>query len=359
MSAAAPQRKLDPHMSSLLSKLLIQQFANKIVGQENATQSLIDIFEAYQAGFSDPRRPAGNLLFLGPTGTGKTHVVETFAENLLGKKEACLRIDCAEFQHSHEIAKLIGSPPGYLGHRETNPALTQERLNSCHTDKLKLSIVLFDEIEKASDALWALLLGIMDKATLTLGDNRVVNFSNTIIVLTSNLGAREMANRGIGFAKLSEEQDSSRLEQIALSAAKSKFTPEFMNRIQKVVTFRKLTRGQIAAILEIELLDITKRLDYANKLRPIGANERGVSIAVSPKAKHTLIAEGYDPAYGARHLKRAIERRVLQPISKLFNSGQVIHGDTVVVDDSGGTDFDFYVHDRQGVIPPIEGSKLI
>jgi ATP-dependent Clp protease ATP-binding subunit ClpA len=349
MTAAGATRRLDPNLSSNLSKLLVRQLSNRVVGQEKATQVLVDMFESYRAGFCDPRRPAGIALFLGPTGTGKTHVVETFADALLGTKLACLRIDCAEFQHSHEVAKLIGSPPGYLGHRETSPRLTQEALDKYHTDNLKLSVVLFDEVEKASDALWSLLLGIMDKATLTLGDNRTVDFSKTIIVMTSNLGAREMANRGIGYVDPDEVKDTTRLEQIAVSAAKSKFTPEFMNRIQSVVTFHALTEEQIKLILDIELFNLAERLDRANLERPLGSPTRAFVIETSPKAKRTLIVEGYDKTYGARHLKRAIERRLLQPLAKMFNSGQIGHGDRIIVDDTGGDLFDFYVHPRPSI----------
>src|SRR5919109_2475258 len=175
----------------------------KIVGQDQAIEKVAEIFQMFVAGLNPPGRPVGNLLFLGPTGTGKTRVVEAMAEAMFGDPHAGIKIDCAEFQHSHEIAKLIGSPPGYLGHRETHPLLTQESLNKCHTEKLKLSILLFDEIEKASDALWQLLLGILDKATLTLGDNRRVDLSQCIIIMTSNLGAGEMMNLadgGFGFA---------------------------------------------------------------------------------------------------------------------------------------------------------------
>ena len=188
----------------------------------------------------------GNLLFLGPTGSGKTRVVEAMAESLFGDAHACIKIDCAEFQHSHEIAKLIGSPPGYLGHRETHPLLTQEALNQWFTEKLKLSILLFDEIEKASDSLWQLLLGILDKATLTLGDNRRVDLSQCIIILTSNLGASEMTDLvdgGLGFAPKVVEVDASfddKIQRTAVEAARRKFTPEFMNRIDKTVVFKTL-----------------------------------------------------------------------------------------------------------------------
>src|SRR5512143_1608156 len=165
-----------------------------IVGQEEAIQQIVNLYQMYVAGMNSPDRPIGSFLFLGPTGSGKTRIVEATAESLLGNPRAVIKIDCAEFQHSHEIAKLIGSPPGYLGHRETHPLLSQEVLNQHHTETAKLSFVLFDEIEKASDALWNLLLGILDKATLTLGDNRRVDFSRALIFMTSNLGAAEMSS---------------------------------------------------------------------------------------------------------------------------------------------------------------------
>src|SRR5512143_2748867 len=154
-----------------------------IVGQEEAIQQIVNLYQMYVAGMNSPDRPIGSFLFLGPTGSGKTRIVEATAESLLGNPRAVIKIDCAEFQHSHEIAKLIGSPPGYLGHRETPPLLTQEAIDQYHTDKLKLTFLLFDEIEKANEALWQLLLGILDKANLTLGDNRRVDLSRTIVFM--------------------------------------------------------------------------------------------------------------------------------------------------------------------------------
>src|SRR5436189_1498696 len=195
---------LDPSLRSSDATDFEAGLRRKIVGQDVAVEKVTEIYQMFLAGLNPPGRPVGNLLFLGPTGSGKTRVVEAIAESLFGDPRACIKIDCAEFQHSHEIAKLIGSPPGYLGHRETHPLLTQEALNQWHTEKLKLSILLFDEIEKASDALWQLLLGILDKATLTLGDNRRVDLSQCIIIMTSNLGACEMSNLvdgGLGFAQ--------------------------------------------------------------------------------------------------------------------------------------------------------------
>ena len=194
---------LDPERKSPRAKEFEDKLSALIVGQERGVRRLSSLFQIYLAGMNNPSRPVGTMLFLGPTGSGKTRVVEAASEVLYGEPHTVVKIDCAEFQHSHEIAKLIGSPPGYLGHRETSPMLTQENLDKAHTDDTKLTFVLFDEIEKASDSLWQLLLGILDKATLTLGDNRRVDFSRTVVIMTSNLGAREMSDMisgGIGFA---------------------------------------------------------------------------------------------------------------------------------------------------------------
>src|SRR5437899_1629724 len=235
---------LDPTLRSTDAQNFELALRRKIVGQDSAIEKVAEIYQMFLAGLNAPSRPVGNFLFLGPTGSGKTRVVEAMAESLFGDPRAVVKIDCAEFQHSHEIAKLIGSPPGYLGHRETHPLLTQEALNQHHTDRLKLSLLLFDEIEKASDALWQLLLGILDKGTLTLGDNRRVDLSQCIIIMTSNLGAGEMTglvDGGMGFATHVTEVDSKLDEKIsrtAIDAARRKFTPEVMNRIDKVVGFK-------------------------------------------------------------------------------------------------------------------------
>src|SRR5205807_1069153 len=232
---------LDPNRRSSDAQDFETALRRKIVGQDPAVEKVVEIYQMFLAGLNAPSRPVGNLLFLGPTGSGKTRVVEAMAESIFGDAGACIKIDCAEFQHSHEIAKLIGSPPGYLGHRETHPLLTQEALDQWHTEKLKLSILLFDEIEKASDALWQLLLGILDKATLTLGDNRRVDLSQCIIIMTSNLGACEMSSLvqgSLGFAPKPNVLDASfdeKIDRTAVEAARRKFTPEFMNRIDKAV----------------------------------------------------------------------------------------------------------------------------
>ncbi len=308
------------------------QLRSKIIGQEEAVSQLVEIYQIVTAGMAVPGRPIANLLFLGPTGSGKTRLVEAAAEILFGDANAVVKVDCAEFQHSHEVSKLIGSPPGYIGHRETPPTLTQERLDAFHSDKNKLTLVLFDEIEKASDVLWQLLLGILDKATLTLGDNRKVDFSRSIIFMTSNLGASEMGrliSGGIGFAPVPPPEKlpdvDRKIYRVAVEAAKHKFSPEFMNRIDKVVVFRTLTKPQLAAILDIEIERVQRRILSTEPEHIFGFH-------CTSAAKEFLLREGTDPQYGARHLKRAIERHLVFPLSSLMSTKQVQAGDTVTVD---------------------------
>ncbi len=289
------------------------------------------LYQVFLAGMNPPNRPIGTMLFLGPTGSGKTRVIEAASEVLFADPNGVVKIDCAEFQHSHEIAKLIGSPPGYLGHRETSPMLTQENLDRMHNEELKLTLVLFDEIEKASDALWQLLLGILDKATLTLGDNRRVDFSRCMVILTSNLGAREMSeliSGGIGFApgkggKSPDNEVDQKIYRTAVEAARRKFSPEFMNRIDKVVVFRSLKEHHLRAILDLELQAVQDRI-------MMSAGTKFV-FQCSDTAKDMLLQEGIDYKYGARHLKRAIERFLVYPLSNLVATGQIGLGDLVQV----------------------------
>lgn len=324
---------LDPERKSPRAAEFEDKLSARIVGQERAVRRMSGLFQIYLAGMNNPTRPIGTMLFLGPTGSGKTRVVEAASEVLFNDPHSVVKIDCAEFQHSHEIAKLIGSPPGYLGHRETSPMLTQENLDKAHTDETKLTFVLFDEIEKASDSLWQLLLGILDKATLTLGDNRRVDFSKTIVIMTSNLGAREMSEMisgGIGFAPTKQgtpKEDNeidTKIYRTALEAAKRKFSPEFMNRIDKVVVFRSLKEHHLRRILEIELSGVQARITESAGTKFV--------FECTDAAKEFLLGEGIDLKYGARHLKRAIERFLVYPLSNLVATQQVETGDVVLVD---------------------------
>jgi len=346
---------LDPTRTGREAEALEVSLGRLIVGQDEAIQQIVNIYQMYLTGMTAPGRPIGNFLFLGPTGSGKTRIVEATAESMLKNSRAVIKIDCAEFQHSHEIAKLIGSPPGYLGHRETHPLLSQEVLSQYHTETCKLSFVLFDEIEKASDALWNLLLGILDKGTLTLGDNRKVDFSRALIFMTSNLGASEMSaltNPRLGFnageaahraqTGQVDEKMNGKMARCGTDAARRKFTPEFINRLDKIVTFRPLGSLELKKILEIELNMVQQRIFNTSP-------EKSFVFKASDDAKEFLLQEGTDLKYGARHLKRAIERLLVQPMSNLIATDQVRGGDCVQVNFDAERKMLMFVKEAEGL----------
>jgi ATP-dependent Clp protease ATP-binding subunit ClpA len=326
---------LDPNRPGKRAEELKNRLCSLVIGQDEAVDQIVDVYQTYLVGLSTPGRPIGNFLFLGPTGSGKTRTVEATAEALIGNPGAVIKIDCGEFQHSHEIAKLIGSPPGYLGHRETHPILSQEAISAHHTETVKISFILFDEIEKASDALWNLLLGILDKATLTLGDNRRVDFSQAMIFMTSNLGASEMSSvmlPRVGFqaAKRAsriqiDEKLNSKMSKSGLEAARRKFTPEFMNRIDKTAVFRPLGQSELRRILNLELQQVQRRILEMPSGDPF-------LFHTTEAANAFLLSEGTDIRYGARPLKRAIERLLVCPLSNLMATDQIKAGDAIELD---------------------------
>ena len=330
---------LNPNRAGKQAEELRNQLRHLIIGQNEALDQIIDIYQMYLVGLTTPGRPIGNFLFLGPTGSGKTRTVEATAEALVGNPRAVIKIDCAEFQHSHEIAKLIGSPPGYLGHRETHPLLSQEVINRHHTDTVKISFILFDEIEKASDALWNLLLGILDKATLTLGDNRHVDFSQSMIFMTSNLGAGEMSalmRPKLGFQAAKREcptevneKLNAKMSKSGVEAARRKFTPEFLNRIDKTAVFQPLGSPELRCILDLELGQVQQRILQM----PVG---QPFVFRTTEAAKAFLLSEGTDLRYGARHLKHALERLLVHPLSNLVATEQIRAGDWIELDYDGG-----------------------
>jgi len=350
---------LDPEMRSSEVLDFERRLLSKVVGQDRAVSRIVNMYQIYMAGMAMPGRPIGNLLFLGPTGSGKTRVVEASADILFGNPRAFIKIDCAEFQHSHEIAKLIGSPPGYLGHRETPPLLTQEAIDQHQTDRVKMSFVLFDEIEKANDSLWQLLLGILDKGTLTLGDNRKVDLSHCVIFMTSNLGAVEMSEMmqggGIGFTSGGTRDEAAladldrKLYHTALEVAKRKFSPEFMNRIDKTIVFRTLTRTDLRQVLDIELNEVQNRIMSSQ-------TDKQFIFRCTNETKEFLLREGTDIKYGARHLKRAIERFMVFPLSNLIATGQIGLGDVIKIDLS--SDADRLLFSKERVIPSFASNEL-
>jgi ATP-dependent Clp protease ATP-binding subunit ClpB len=351
---------LDPAQTGSLAQALLTGLRQRIVGQDEAIETVVQAYQTYLAGMSTRLRPIANLLFLGPTGSGKTRLVEATAESLAGDSRAVIKVDCGEFQHSHEIAKLIGSPPGYIGHRETHSILSQEALNQYQKESLKVSFVLFDEIEKASDALWNLLLGILDKATLTLGDNRRVDFSQAMIFMTGNVGADSIGSilhPGMGFAAAEAERQQAdelggkvadKIAQAGLEAARRKFTPEFMNRIDRTVVFRPLGPRELRRILSLELEAVQERILGTSNTQPF-------LFHVTEAARFYLLQEGSDLKYGARHLKRAIERHLVYPLSNLMVTQQLRSGDVVWVDlDVGGQTLQFWKESswKQAAVTP-------
>lgn len=329
----AVSQVLDPTRRGPGTEELLAELSHLVVGQPEAVGKVVETCQLVQSGLSAPGKPLSSFLFLGPTGTGKTRMVESLAKVLHGSTSKILKIDCAEFAHGHEIAKLIGSPPGYLGHRETHALLDQASVNNVRSEGNMVSLILFDEIEKASDTLWNLLLGVLDKATLTLGDNRKVDFSQSLIFLTSNLGAKDISrvnSPNLGFAP--SEGTGEDVTRVGLAAARSKFTPEFLNRIDSTVVFQPLTPEHLKEILELELTQIQHRIMGA-----IIANQVRVRFLVNltDGAKELLLREGNDPKYGARFLKRTLERRVMHPVVNLLTSEQIQDGDVVWVSAEG------------------------
>ena len=312
----------------------------KVVGQETSMNAIVPYIQMFQAGLAPEGRPVGVFLLLGPTGTGKTRTVEALAEVLHGSAKSMVKIDCGEFQLEHEVAKLIGAPPGYLGHRETHPLLTQTKLNAATSESSNLSIVLFDEIEKAAPSMNRLLLGVLDKATLRLGDNTSVNFERSLIFFTSNLGAREMARElvpNFGFEAMTSTGDlkkqARKLENVSMAAVRRKFSPEFINRIDSIVTYQPLDQTSLEQILDQLIQDFQSHI--GNRLGP-----RGFSIEVPAESRQFLLKRGTSVAYGARELKRTIHKHLIQPIAAMVANGQIEPGSRVQVicNDGDGLD---------------------
>jgi len=314
-----------------LAEDLTEVLSQKVVGQPAATRVIVPYIQMFQAGLAPEGRPVGVFLLLGPTGTGKTKTVEALAEVLHGSEKNVLKVDCGEFQMEHEVAKLIGAPPGYLGHRETQPMLTQQKLNAVTSEKCNLSLVLFDEIEKAAPSMTRLLLGVLDKAVLRLGDNSTVNFEKSLVFLTSNLGAREMMreiNPEFGFqsVKIGDRPDIlSKLQNIALVAVRKRFSPEFVNRIDCVITYQPLTPEALAAILDHQISDLQNHVNTR-------LGSRSFTLEVPPQARQFLLDKGTSAEYGARELNRTIHRHLTQPLATLVATNQVNPGARVLIE---------------------------
>lgn len=314
---------------------LSAQLQQLLVGQPEAIDTIVPYVQMQQAGLAPEGRPIGVVLLLGPTGTGKTRTVEALSEVLHGSGKNLLKVDCGEFQMEHEVAKLIGAPPGYLGHRETQPMLTQAKVNSVASERNDISLVLFDEIEKAAPSMTRLLLGILDKATLRLGDNTTVNFERSLIFLTSNLGARSIqrANKpDFGFEAMVPpmlQRDTAKIQSIGMSAVRQKFSPEFVNRIDSVITYKPLNREACEHILEHIFASFTRLI--TSRLGP-----RGFRLMCTVAGRNLLLDQGTSIEYGARELKRTVQRNFIQPVAALVAQGRVAPGGTVILDAKQG-----------------------
>jgi ATP-dependent Clp protease ATP-binding subunit ClpA/CheY-like chemotaxis protein len=304
---------------------LIQRLASRVIGQPSALKYIVPYVQMYQAGLAPEGRPVGVFLLLGPSGTGKTKTVEALAEILHGSESKVIKLDCGEFQMEHEVARLIGAPPGYVGHRETQPMLTQDKLRDASSEQSDLAIILFDEIEKAAHSLTRLLLGILDRATLRLGDGTTVNFEKTLIFFTSNLGAREMLKElrpGFGFHSEGPPkwpELKGRLESIALAAVRKMYSPEFVNRIDCVITYQPLDKDSFQQILNQQIEDLQRHVNTR-----LGG--RCFNIEISEESREFLLQKGTSPEYGARELKRTIHRHVTQPLATMVIKGKIEPG---------------------------------
>ena len=302
--------------------------SQKVVGQPAATRVIVPYIQMFQAGLAPEGRPVGVFLLLGPTGTGKTKTIEALADVLHGSEKNVLKVDCGEFQMEHEVAKLIGAPPGYLGHRETQPMLTQQRLNAVTSEKCNLSLVLFDEIEKAAPSMTRLLLGVLDKGLLRLGDNSTVNFEKSLVFLTSNLGAREMMreiNPEFGFQSVrpAERADlTSKLQGIGLGAVRKRFSPEFVNRIDCIITYQPLTVESLSTILDQHIVDLQNHVNTR-------LGNRSFTLDVPFESRQFLLKKGTSAEFGARELNRTIHRFLTQPLATMVATNQINPGGLV------------------------------
>jgi ATP-dependent Clp protease ATP-binding subunit ClpA len=334
--------------------------SQKVVGQPAATRVIVPYIEMFKAGLAPEGRPVGVFLLLGPTGTGKTKTVEALAEILHGSEKNVLKVDCGEFQMEHEVAKLIGAPPGYLGHRETQPMLTQQKLNAVTSEKCSLSLVLFDEIEKAAPSMTRLLLGVLDKGILRLGDNSIVNFEKSLVFLTSNLGAREMMreiNPDFGFQSVKSGEPrndlTSKLQNIALGAVRKRFSPEFVNRIDCIITYQPLTPESLSAILDKQIADLQAHVNTR-------LGNRSFTLEVPLETRQFLLEKGTSPEYGARELNRTIHRQLTQPLATLVASNQVPPGTRVLVDVAEDREkLNIHVADKYLPPPPSHPTVLL
>jgi ATP-dependent Clp protease ATP-binding subunit ClpB len=296
-----------------------ERLRERVVGQEEAIRSVADTVRAARAGLQDPNRPLGSFLFLGPTGVGKTETARALAEFLFDDEQAMVRIDMSEYQEKHTVSRLIGAPPGYVGYDEAGQLTEAVR-------RRPYSVVLFDEVEKAHPEVLNVLLQLLDDGRLTDAQGRTVDFRNTIVIMTSNLGSQWIMERGLS---------SDEIRERVMDAVRTHFRPELINRIDEIVIFQSLGLEQIQRIVEIQLRGLRKRLA-----------ERKMTLSLTPAAEQELARAGFDPLYGARPLKRTIQKELVQPLAVRLLQGSFKDGDAIVVDSGAAGELEFRVGER-------------
>jgi ATP-dependent Clp protease ATP-binding subunit ClpC len=292
-----------------------ERLHENIIGQDEAIHAISDAIRRARSGLKDPRRPIGSFIFIGPSGVGKTELARALAEFMFDDSDAIVRIDMSEYREQHAVSRLFGAPPGYVGYEEGGQLTEAVR-------RRPYRVVLFDEIEKAHPEVWNSLLQILDDGRLTDGQGRVVNFRNTVLIMTSNLGTEYINKSGaLGFLQSSADEEERESHAKIEKALKSTFRPEFLNRIDEIITFSSLSKEQMQQIVDLQMEEIQERLD-----------EHDFSVELTPAAREWLANEGYDPAFGARPLRRALQKHIESPLSVSLLSGEFKSGDTVIVD---------------------------
>jgi ATP-dependent Clp protease ATP-binding subunit ClpB len=292
-----------------------ERLKDRVVGQDEAVRLVSNAILRNRAGLSDPNRPIGSFIFLGPTGVGKTELVRALAEFLFDDEKAMIRIDMSEYMEKHAVARMIGAPPGYVGYEEGGQLAEQVR-------RRPYSVVLFDEIEKAHPDVFHTLLQILDDGRLTDGQGRTVSFKNAVIVMTSNVGTSSIRQMGsMGFSVHAKGKENEPVRKGLLDALRQQFRPEFLNRVDDIIVFNSLSREHLEQIIEIQLSRVRGLL-----------KDKGISLELAPAAKALLLDEGYDPQFGARPMRRAIQRLIQDPLALKILSGEFVSGDTVLVD---------------------------
>jgi len=309
----------------------------RVVGMDDAIKALSQAIRRTRAGLKDPRRPGGSFIFAGPTGVGKTELAKTLAEFLFGDEDALIQLDMSEYSEKHTVSRLFGSPPGYVGYEEGGQLTEKVR-------RRPFSVVLFDEVEKAHPEIFNSLLQVLEDGRLTDSQGRVVDFKNTVIIMTTNLGTRDISKAALGFsAGPDTRSDYDRMKAKVTDELKQHFRPEFLNRVDDTIVFPQLTQAEIVQIVDLEIAKLDKRL-----------KDKDMGLVLTTTAKNLLATKGYDPVLGARPLRRTIQREIEDALSERILFGELKAGETVTVDATGETKDDTFTFEGAPTVRDFE-----